>query len=214
MRYSKDVSDLISNRREIVLDKAFSIFSQRSIEEVTMVDIAKDCGFGVASVYRYFGTKLELVIAVGTKKWTEYYAEVEKKYAEIDGNKMNAAQELEFYMDSYIELFNNHKDILKFNSNFDIYVLHKNASVNELKPYCDSVALFARKFHKVYEKAEKDKTVRTDISEEDMFYTIMYTMLTTAAKYSIGIIYPLKLPFDYKSSLLQLKRMLLNYYCK
>ena len=100
MRYSKDVSDSISERRDIVLEKAFSLFSQSSIESVSMVDIAKKCGFGVASVYRYFGTKLELVIAVGTRKWREYYEEIENIYLKAGGKEMTAVQELEFYIDS------------------------------------------------------------------------------------------------------------------
>ena len=213
MRYSKDVSELISERRAEVVEMAFNIFAEKSIEATTMVDIAKACGFGVASVYRYFGTKSELAVAAGTKKWRDYYEEIEKIYRKTGGEKMTAAEELEFYIDSYIRLYDRHKDLLKFNSNFDMFVIHENISAEIMKPYYDSVSKFADKFHTVCEKANEDKTVRVDIPEKELFYTVMYTMLTAAAKYAAGVIYPADLSLNYKKSLLQLKAMLMSYYC-
>lgn len=55
-------------RREKILDVAFRLFVDQKIESVTMGEIAKEAGIGRATLFRYFPGKLELVIAVNTKK--------------------------------------------------------------------------------------------------------------------------------------------------
>ena len=59
-------------RREKILDVAFRLFVDQKIESVTMGEIAKEAGIGRATLFRYFPGKLELVIAVNTKKWKDY----------------------------------------------------------------------------------------------------------------------------------------------
>ena len=55
---------------------------------------------------------LALVIAIAVRQWTDYadYARARREIRCAD--KMTAAQELEFYLDFYIDLYQNHKDIL------------------------------------------------------------------------------------------------------
>ena len=44
-----------------------------------MGEIAKEAGIGRATLFRYFPGKLELVIAVNTKEWKEYFDELDQK---------------------------------------------------------------------------------------------------------------------------------------
>ena len=60
-------------RREKIIDVAFRLFVDKKIESVTMGEIAKEAGIGRATLFRYFPGKLELVIAVNTKEWKEYF---------------------------------------------------------------------------------------------------------------------------------------------
>ncbi len=50
-------------KRERMLATGFQMFAEKSIEPVTMQDVATACGLGVATLYRYFSTKLIFVIA-------------------------------------------------------------------------------------------------------------------------------------------------------
>ena len=43
----------------IVIETAFKLFAENRIEPVTMTVVANNCNMGVASIYRYFGTKKE-----------------------------------------------------------------------------------------------------------------------------------------------------------
>ena len=66
-------------RREKIIDVAFRLFVDKKIESVTMGEIAKEAGIGRATLFRYFPGKLELVIAVNTKEWKEYFDELDQK---------------------------------------------------------------------------------------------------------------------------------------
>ena len=65
-------------RREAMLAEGFRLFAEKGIESVTMLEVAKACRLGVATLYRYYNTKLALVLDIGTRKWQEYAQYVQK----------------------------------------------------------------------------------------------------------------------------------------
>ena len=199
-------------RREKMLETGFRIFSEQAIEGVSMQKIANACELGIATLYRYFRTKLVFVIAIGVRQWEDYYAEVEKLYGEQGVERMTAAEEFEFYLDCYVRLYREHKDILRFNWNFVTYIRHEGATAEQMKLYNDALNVFARKFHTLYVKAGKDGTLRTDIPEEKLFVSSMHTMLPVAGKYAMGLVYPPLGDEDRTEELLLLKDMILKTY--
>ena len=68
-------------RRERFLEEGFHILSENGIEASLMQDVAKASGCGIATLYRYFNTKLSLVLAIGTHRWEEFGEEVRKQVA-------------------------------------------------------------------------------------------------------------------------------------
>lgn len=207
----KDAREM-AERRERMLSEGFRIFSQKSIEVVTMQEIAKASGLGVATVYRYFRTKATLVIAIGAKIWKDYAVEVEKMYQARGGDAMNAAEELAFFLDSFIDLYQNHKDVLRFIRSFETYIRYENVSKEDVRVYNEVVDGFARKFHAVYEKAERDGTLRLELPEKKFFYTIMYIMLSASEKFAEGLVYPSEYEEDMTEELALLKDMILQKY--
>ncbi len=207
----KDAREM-AERRERMLSEGFRIFSQKSIEIVPMQEIANACGLGIATVYRYFRTKTSLVIAIGTKIWKEYAVEVEKMYRARSGDAMNAAEELSFFLDCFIDLYRNHKDILWFIRNYETYIRHEDVAKEDIRVYNDVVDGFAKKFHAVYQKAEKDGTLKLELPETKFFYTIMYIMLAAAEKFAEGLVYPSEYEEDMTEELELLKAMILHKY--
>lgn len=214
MRYLENVNQSITEKREIVIETAFKLFAENKIEPVMMTVVADNCNMGVASIYRYFGTKKELVIAVAAKKWREYYSELQKYYKELNVDKMTAAQELEFYIDRYIDLYKENSDLLNFNANFGIYIGSEDTTKDEMRPYNSIIDKFINRFHMLYKKAQDDKTIRTDISERSILYNIMYTMMSALSKYSTNIIHSADQDRNYEKEICQLKDMYLEYYCR
>lgn len=205
----KDAIEMAA-RRERLLEAGFRLMSARTIEAVTLQEIADEAKIGIATLYRYFKAKPDLVIEIGTNIWKRYYAEVEKEYARLNGPAMNAAEELEFFLDSIIELYRSRRDVLRFNRNFDTYVQHERCTAAQMRPYNDAVAVFAKKFHTVVRKARADGSLRIPVSEPRLFVNLLYTMLSVAGKYAEGLVYPPDGERDMTDELEAIKRMILN----
>lgn len=202
----------MAEKRARMLAVGFRIFSEKTIEVATIKEIAKTCGLGYKTMFRYFGTKTALVIAIGEKIWKEYAVKVEEMYRARGGDDMNAAEELAFFLDCFIDLYRNHKDILRFIRNFETYIRHENVSKEDLGAYNAVVERFARKFHAVYQKAERDGTLKLGLPETEFFPTIMYIMLSAAEKFAEGLIYPPEHEKDMTRELELLKNMILRAY--
>ena len=76
----------------------------------------------------------------------------------------------------------------------------------------DMIRESEQRFHGMYERAKEDGTVRTDISEEEMFAATIHLMLAAATRYAIGLIYVPEQGADAESELLLLKEMLMSKY--
>ena len=174
-----------TNRRRI-LDASFCIFSEMSIDKVSMANVANKAGIGIATLYRYYRTKPELVVAVGTHVWSNFI----RDYTPIrNDDKMTAVEELEFFLDSFLELYKNHKKLLCFNQFFNIYIRNEAVPKKALNSYNEMVDKLAIRFHRIYVKGENDKTLRTEMSEKVMFLSIVHLMLAAVTRYAIGLVY-------------------------
>ena len=203
----------MAERRELMLNTGFRIFAEEGIEAVPMQQVAQACELGIATLYRYFNTKMDFVIAIGAKKWEEYFEEIESEYTRRGGEMMNAAEELDFYLSAYIMLYREHGDILRFNQNFNGYIVHEKATEEQLRSYLKAIEPFAKKFHRLYEKGRQDGTIRTEESEEVMFNTTMHIMLAVCGRYAQGVVVRgEEAPEDLTKELMILKRMIMAQY--
>lgn len=197
-------------KREAMLTEGFRLFSENGIEPVSMQQVADACGVGVATLYRYFNTKLLLVIAIGTKKWEEYGVFAMKRRKDMKADEMNAADEFAFFLDFFSDLYKNHRDLLRFNQEFNNYVKHEGATEEQLRPYISSINLLGVFFHSVYEKGKRDGTVRTDLPEGKMFAATCHIMLAVAVRFAQGLLYSADNEKDRTEEFNLLKGMILD----
>ena len=199
-------------RREAMLREGFRLFSEKGIEAVSMQEVADACGLGVATLYRYYNTKIALVIDIGTQKWREFGEFIKSEQQKRKTDKMIAAEEFEFYLLCYTLLYRDHKDLLRFNQDFNNCVKHESVSKEQLAPYIKSISAFAEMFHGVYEKGKADKTIRTDLPEDKMFAATSHIMLAVAVRYAQGLVYAAEREEDRTEEYELLKRMILREY--
>lgn len=197
-------------RRDAMLKEGFRLFSEKGIEAVSMNEVANACGVGIATLYRYYKTKLELVLAIGVAKWRDFAGHVQNRRAERGVDGMTAAEELDLYLDCYLDLYRDNKDLLRFNQNFNNYVQHEGATAEQMTPYLQAIGEFAGYFHRLYEKGKRDKTVRTDLPEKKLFAATAHIMIAVAVRYAQGLIYAGESEEDRTEEYLLLKRMILR----
>ena len=199
----------MTSRREAMLAEDFRLFAEKGIEAVSMQEVAKACRLGIATLYRYYNTKLALTIAIAVRQWSDYAEQVRQRREAMRAAEMNAAQELDFYLDFYIDLYRSRKDILCFNQDFNNYVRHEGATPEQLLPYVESINVFARMFSELYDKGQKDGTIRTDLPKEKMFAATSHIMLAVAVRYAQGLLFSGD-DTDMTQEILMVKRMILN----
>ena len=207
----RDVAKLTPDqlkRRQSFLEHGFEMFSSRSIEAVYLPDVAKASGHGIATLYRYFSTKAEFALAIAEWKWGEFFQENRKRRPNDNFEDKTAADMLDFYLESFLELYRKHKALLRFNQLFNIYIRAENIDTGTVDAYRGLMQPIVEYFHVIYEKAKQDGTVRTDVSETEMLSTTIHLMLAAVTRYAVGLVYQPEDGFDAEQELEAQKRML------
>ena len=200
-----------NDRLKRIIDTAFRIFVEKKIEAVSMSEIAEAAGVGRATLFRCYENKTELVIAVCAAKWKEYLDDLDARRPISSVREIPAIGRFIFTLDSYIEMYQNRKDLLQYNDNFNHYVTHEKCGSDQFTDYHASLYSANTRLHLMYEKAKEDHTFRTDIPEDEFMRVTVHTMMAACAHYAGGFIWGAQDNKDYTPELLLLKDMILNY---
>ena len=201
-----------ANRRKDQLMKAgFSLFSRYGIEAISLQKVADAADVGAATMYKYYQTKAKLVIAISGKVWGDVWQEALKQSG-ADGFKNYTAYEcIAFYADLIIRLYRERPELLKFSSNYKTFIRNEAVAEELLKEHLDVLEPERMLFHRLYEMAKIDGSMRTDISEEKLFTTVSITMLSVAERYAQGIVWADNHEDDHTQELIYLKEMMLMW---
>lgn len=200
-----------SRRKLLAMESGFRLFSEKGIETVKMSDIVEDCGVSRKSLYRYFSNKTELVIAIGAWKWKEYIARYKERSPALQSGELTAAERMKLYLDSFVDLYRNHSDILRFNYYFNSFLANEHAVPEEEQPYLSVVDELKTAFHLLYDKGKTDGTLNQDIPESVMFSSSFHIMLAAATRYAMGLVYVPE-NSDPERELVLLEKALMNMY--
>ena len=203
----KDAIEMAAKNQRI-LESGFRIFAEKGIEKVTMNDIAEAAEIGIASLYRYYPSKPAVVLAVGAWVWDEFSKENRKKQSELQTTDQTGAEMFDFYLESFLDLYREHKDLLRFNQFLNVYLQIEDVSNEQLKGYTDIIDAVEMRFAETYRKGKEDGTLRTDMSAEEMFSVTAHLMLAAVTRYAVGLVYTVDT--DIEKELLLLKEMMIN----
>lgn len=202
-----------AEKRRRILEAGFRLFSQRGIEPVTMPEVAQEGGVARATLYRYYATKLDLVIAIGAWKWEEYIEARTALLTTEDIEQLSASEHLRFYLDAFLDLYRNHSDILRFNYSFNSFLRTEQGRPEQRQPYMRMVDALSAQFHAMYVRGLRDGTLNTDIPETAMFSSSFHIMLAAVTRYAVGLVYVPEQGADPESELIMLEELLLAKYC-
>ena len=202
----------IAAKKQKFIETAYELFASKNIESVSLQDVADETGFGISMLYRYFANKQTLVVEAAVWKWKQFQEENWKRRPNANFEGMTAKEMFDFYLDSFLLLYRNYRDLLRFNQFFNVYVQAHNISKATLQPYQGLIESFKEEFHEMYIKAELDHTIRTDISEQKMFSTSLHLMLAAVTRYAVGLVYIPKDGFDEMEELETQKRAIMREY--
>lgn len=170
-----------------ILDVGFKLFAERGIGQVILPEVAKAADVGNATLFRYFPTKTDLVVAIATRKWQEFIEWHNSLLTLEETQNLTGAEYLKFFLDSFLELYRNHKDILRFNYDFNSFVRSAEWTDEQKQPYLQMVDALSRQFHDLYERGTKDGTLNAEIPEQTMFSSVFHIMLAAITRYAVGL---------------------------
>lgn len=168
-----------------MIEAARTVFQKQGIETTKMTDIAKEAGIGVASLYRYFKTKIELAIEVGCLYWAEVKAFLEG----FDVSELNGLQALETLMIIYKtdDVTINH--FFKFLEELDAFITKTEVDEESLKKYENYVASLEPMFEDLLTKGQEDGSIRNDIDVHKYYVMISHSLTALKQKHcSRGIV--------------------------
>ena len=169
---------------------AAQLFLERGIEEIKMTDIADTSGVGVATLYRYFGTKPLMVTEVMTYLWDE----VNELFAGIFDTREFMQQEgikqISDLMRMYLVLYEAHSDFMRLLGEFDTYIIREQIAKEDLIKYESSIINFYPVLVRAYEKGLKDGSVRRVDNFKMYYLTYAHALLEMCKKFVKGEILP------------------------
>ena len=196
-------------KQKYILETAYQLFSKKGIMTVSIPEISVASGVGRATVFRYFGSKLGLVVAIGTWKWEEYMESSPAGVSREMLEKMTAAEQMRLFIQSFLDLYQNHPDILRFSYESNSYLRHEEDASQMMAPYNAMVAKLAERFHEIYERGMRDGTLNPEIPEQVMFSGSFHILLAAVTRYAVGLADVPKAAKEPKSELIMLGELLL-----
>lgn len=201
----------MEKRQNQILNAGFELFSEKGIDAVSIQAVADVAGVGVATVYNYYRNKVNLVVAISAKIWSEVWMTSIAEKGKAITEEMNAYELIDFYADVIIRLYRNNPRLLKFSSDYKTFICREKVGEDSLAEQLDALAPIGVLFHQRYEEARENGCIRTDLREEDIFLTISLTMLGMAERYAQGLVWAKKPDSDYTRELTNLKEMILKW---
>lgn len=178
----KELFEQKERRKDEVISAAVEVFKEKGIENSKMTDIAEKAEVGVASVYRYFKTKPDLAVEVAIKFWD---MEINSIYTEFDKdniNKLIGIEKLKTILNVFVNLYNNHKDFVRFLEEFDNYVIKEQIPSEKLENYEKSIINLKNIIFEALEEGKVDGSIRSDIDNEVFYITVSHSLMTLAQK--------------------------------
>ena len=155
-----------------------------------MTDIAATAEVGVASLYRYFGTKDALLIRAGALLWADLHTLFRSVYEDADFHACPGIVQISRLFGVYRRLFHEQPDFIRFVGDFDDFVIRTRPEKTTLREYEANVLNFYPVFLHAYETGLADGSVRR-IDDPRLFYdTVCHAVMSLTQKLLRGEILP------------------------
>ncbi|WP_256337931.1 TetR/AcrR family transcriptional regulator [Paenibacillus sp. 276b] len=153
------------------MDAAKNIFASNSFEQATMQDIAKEANLGIATIFRYFPKKEQLIVAVAS--------DIVQTEIEVFSNIVHGSgtcyEKLNHIFDAFI-FFQRTEDrsSSKLIEAFECYVALSKEPLEDIDLYRAQYDSLIALFTELAELGKLDGSVRTDINTVNTLLTMIH----------------------------------------
>lgn len=165
-------------KRDFILKTATELFMTHAISDVTIKDIADALEIGEATIYRYFGTKSNIVMASALALGKEAY----EKYFDLSKGK-TGYEKLEIFYNSYLQIFEKSSNYFYFIKEFDAFMCTRGEV--SLVEYENNLDRFKADFMEAYNLGLKDGSIKEEKQIEVFYFSTTHSLLELCKKLSM-----------------------------
>lgn len=160
----------LSKRKQRIIHTAFELFCKNGIDQVTVKDIAESAHVGEKSIYRYFHTKRDLMLATQSKLWKEI---VEGLCSVVNEqfHEQNGYTQVSLLLEGFRNLFESYQAYVVFSYECKLFLIRHNTQMTQ-DEYDEFQHPLHQQFLKSIELGQADGTISKDMSAEDMYIAL------------------------------------------
>ena len=158
-----------------IVDIATDLFMCRSVNEVTIRDIAISAQVGEATIYRYFGNKQNLVMQAAMKLQNI----VSEGFFRLEKGK-NGYEKLALFYESYYDIYKKHPNFYKFLNEFDAYIAVEQSE--DMNPYESAIDQYKNYYMEAYQLGLKDGSIKKQKDIEMFYFSTTHALLELCKK--------------------------------
>ncbi|AUD14424.1 MULTISPECIES: TetR/AcrR family transcriptional regulator [unclassified Planococcus (in: firmicutes)] len=192
-----------------IVEAAKELFTERGLNDVQMKDVAERAGAGVATVFRYFPKKDELIVEVAIRSLDA----VEAEFQRIISMKSSAFERLEQLLDTLLDAQKAEQyKSARFREAFESYASFRTEPLPEIDRYLARQRQIMDLLEPLIQDGQRDGSINSSIPAKPLIVTIInsYSSFTNNVALKSSISY---LDEDIQPETQQkvLKKILLDY---
>lgn len=186
MKYDQIIRSIKNERIAEAVTAAAELYLANGISDAKMTDIAEQAQIGVASLYRYFGTKQLFTVKVGSYIWRLTMKKLEPLYSGADYLCQSGIEQIRSLLDLFHTLLRDHRPFLRFLSEFDSFVTREHLMPEQLTEYETCALNMLPVMTAAMEKGVADGTIRAEVNPTIFYYSVTDSLLSMCQKFAWG----------------------------
>ena len=191
----------------LVTEKALDCFLEIGIEKTKIADIARQCGLTERSVFRYFETKADLVLAASLLYWNRVLERIDRMFQEDSPESSTTGlEDAAKILVCYSRLYRLGPKGMRFTLDAEL-TLHNAGRLHEIKNQPpESFETSNGPMAKAIRKGLADGSISPDVDVREIYYNSYDAILGIMQRLSIGGT-PSARELDYDSRMLHLSQL-------
>ena len=181
MRYDDIIQGIKNERIAVAMETAAQLYLTIGISNAKMTDIAEKAQIGVASLYRYFGTKQLFTVKVGSYIWKTTMMKLEPQYTSAEYQAKTGFEQVAALLNIFHILLEEHRPFLRFLSEFDVFVIREHLGIGQLTEYESRSMNMLPVMIDAMKKGVEDGTIRPDVDANVFYDAITDSLLSMCA---------------------------------
>lgn len=198
-----------AERRRSMISAARKLFAEYGFENTTMQNIADEAKVGVATLFRYFPRKEDLIIEV-VKEAIEQQV---PRFEEITQSNKTGIEKMEDVLTAYIDFISEeYRETTKLLEAFELYITFVPVEKSMLEEIEKAYGEISSIVAEIVKEGKEDGSIQLSISDEFVWNTIFSMFGTAVKKYTLYTFLPdTILPVPSKEELMMVKKFMISF---